>query len=67
VKLFTDAPWNGTRTPAFRKFKRDFKVGANGMFLQDDLPRIPRLAEKETTCDVRRLSRGKLRLLMPSN
>ena len=36
VKLFTDAPWNGTRTPEFRKFKRDFKVGANGMFLHED-------------------------------
>ena len=35
-KLFTDAPWDGSRTPAFRKFKRDLHAGADAFFLQED-------------------------------
>ena len=35
VRLICDA-WNGSRTPAFRKFKRDFQAGTSAMFLQDD-------------------------------
>ena len=35
-KLFTEAKWDGSRTPAFRKFKRDLHVGADAMFLTDD-------------------------------
>ena len=33
--LFCDA-WNGSRTPAFAKFKRDFKTGAHAWFLHED-------------------------------
>jgi hypothetical protein len=33
--LFCD-PWNGSKTPAFRKFVRDFRAGADAQFLQDD-------------------------------
>ena len=33
--LFTD-PWNGSRSPLFRIFKRDFKTGADGLFLPED-------------------------------
>ena len=36
VRLFTDAPWNGSRTPGFMKFKRDFQAGADAMFLHED-------------------------------
>ena len=35
-KLFTDSAWNGSRSPEFRKFKRDFKAGANALFLHED-------------------------------
>ena len=35
-KLFTEAPWNGSRTPAFRKFKRDIQAGADAYFLHED-------------------------------
>ena len=28
--------WNGSKTPGFRKFVRDFKTGADATFLQDD-------------------------------
>ena len=34
-RLFCDA-WNGTRSPAFLKFKRDFRAGAAAMFLHED-------------------------------
>ena len=33
--LFCD-PWNGSRTPGFRKFKRDFSTGASALFLHED-------------------------------
>ena len=34
-RLFSD-PWNGSRTPAFLKFKRDFSAGMGAMFLHED-------------------------------
>ena len=34
-RLFCE-PWNGSKTPGFRKFTRDFKTGADAQFLQDD-------------------------------
>lgn len=34
-RLFCDA-WNGSRTPGFAKFKRDFETGADAMFLHED-------------------------------
>ena len=34
-RLFCDA-WNGSRTPGFRKFVRDFQAGADAQFGQDD-------------------------------
>ena len=34
-KLFADK-WNGSRTPGFLKFKRDFETGADALFLTDD-------------------------------
>ena len=34
-RLFTD-PWNGSRTPAFLKFKRDFSAGMGATFLHED-------------------------------
>ena len=33
--LFCD-PWNGSRSSGFIKFKRDFKTGAEAMFLHED-------------------------------
>ena len=35
-KLFTDAPWDGSRTPGFRKFKRDLHAGADAFFCNED-------------------------------
>ena len=34
-RLFTDA-WNGSRSPLFRKFKRDFSTAADAMFMAED-------------------------------
>ena len=34
-RLFCDA-WNGSRSPGFLKFKRDFKTGADATFLHED-------------------------------
>ena len=34
-RLFADA-WNGSRTPAFLKFKRDFAAGMGATFLHED-------------------------------
>ena len=34
-RLFCD-PHNGSRSPQFMKFKRDFKTGADAMFLNED-------------------------------
>ena len=35
-RLFTIAPWDGSKTQGFRKFLRDFKTGANALFLSED-------------------------------
>ena len=35
-KLFTEAAWDGSRTPGFRKFKRDLHAGADAFFLNED-------------------------------
>ena len=35
-KLFTDGAWDGSRTPGFLKFKRDFEAGSDAYFLTDD-------------------------------
>ena len=35
-RLYTEGPWNGSRTPAFLKFKRDFEAGAGAHFLHED-------------------------------
>ena len=35
-RLFTNAAWDGSRSPGFQKFKRDFKTGAQAFFLNDD-------------------------------
>ena len=34
-RLFCDS-WNGSRTPAFLKFKRDFSAGMGATFLHED-------------------------------
>ena len=34
-RLFTDA-WDGSRTPLFLRFKRDFQAGADAVFLHED-------------------------------
>ena len=33
--LFSE-PWNGSRTPGFMKFKRDFEAGMSATFLHED-------------------------------
>ena len=35
ITLFSDR-WNGSRTPAFLKFKRDFAAGADSFFMPED-------------------------------
>ena len=35
-KLLTETPHDGSRTPKFIKFKRDFQAGADAWFLHDD-------------------------------
>ena len=35
ITLFSDR-WNGSRTPGFLKFKRDFKTGMSAVFLHED-------------------------------
>ena len=30
------AAWNGSRTPGFRKFKRDFQAATDAVFLTED-------------------------------
>ena len=34
-RLFCD-PWNGSKTPGFRKFKRDFLTGMGATFMHED-------------------------------